>query len=461
MEDYETVKSSFRDPSGILFYYKNEIYRQVNISYKENYDKLVNSGLYETLVSKNLLMSHQEVDTPLLNQENVYKIIRPEKIKFISYPYEWCFSQLKNAALTTLEIQKIALDYGMTLKDASAYNIQFKNAKAVLIDTLSFEVFKEGQFWTPYRQFCQHFLAPLALMSHKDIRLNQLLRIYLDGIPLDLTSNLLPTKTKAMFSLMSHIHAHAKSQKHYEKKHDGKIKGKKLGYKSFLGIIESLHSGIKKLNWEPKGTEWSDYYQEANYSNIAFQQKKEIIEKFFDSVKQPNLVWDLGANTGYFSRIASTRGIETISFDIDPAAVEKNFRECLEKDETNLLPLVLDLTNPSSNIGWENNERMSFMERAPVDIILALALIHHLVISNNLPLKKIVSFFKKICKYLIIEFVPKSDSQVIKLLSTRDDIFDEYTEQNFVKEFEKEFLIKNSIKLQGSERTLYILEKRI
>lgn len=461
MEDYEVVKSSFRDPSGVLFYYNNEIYRQVNHSYKDNYNKLVNSGLYDKLVNKDLLTPHIEVDISPLNPDIVYKIIKPEKIQFISYPYEWCFSQLKNAALRTLEIQKISLDYGMTLKDASAYNIQFKNSKAVLIDTLSFERYREGQFWTPYKQFCQHFLAPLSLMSYRDIRLNQLLRIHLDGIPLDLTSKLLPVKTKAMFSLMSHIHAHAKSQKHYEKKFDEKIKEKKLGYKSFLGIIDSLHSAVKKINWEPKGTEWADYYTEINYSKTSFQQKKESIEKFFDSIEKPNLVWDLGANTGFFSRIASSRGIETISFDIDPAAVEKNFLNILDKNETNLLPLILDLTNPSSGIGWDNNERMSILERGPADVVLALALIHHLVISNNLPLEKIAKFFKKNCRFLIIEYVPKLDSQVQKLLSAREDIFDSYTEQNFVREFEKSFLIKNSIKLQDSERTLYFMEKKV
>jgi len=458
MIKYEIEDSSFRDPSGFLFYHSDILYRQINQSYKKEYDTLMNSGLYQKLVDEKLIIPHKEVNIEQAKPEIAYKIIQPEKIPFISYPYEWSFSQLKQAALTTLEIQKICMDYEMTLKDASAYNIQFNMVNPIFIDTLSFETYVEGKPWHAYKQFCQHFLAPLALMSHKDIRLNQLLRIYIDGIPLDLTSKLLPMKTKTMFTLMSHIHAHAKSQKHYENK---KIKkGLKLGRRSFIGIIESLYSGTKKMNWTPKGTEWAEYYSETNYTTSAFQEKKQIISDFLDKIK-PKIVWDLGANTGVFSRLASRKGIKTISFDIDPAAIEKNYLDCIKNNETNILPLLLDLTNPTPNIGWDNKERLSVIERGPTDVIFALALIHHLVISNNIPLDRVANFFKKNCKYLIIEFVPKNDSQVQRLLSTREDIFDQYTQEDFENEFEKYFRIESSFKLKDSDRVLYIMEKQV
>jgi len=459
MGRYQTISSSFRDPSGFLFYENNTIYRQVNQYYKENYDFLINSGLYKTLIDSEQLIPHEEVNIEPFNPNTAYKIIKPEKIPFISYPYEWCFSQLKKAALTTLDIQKTAMKHDMTLKDCSAYNIQFYNGKAILIDTLSFEKYVEGQIWKGYRQFCQHFLAPLALMSQKDIRLNQLLRIYVDGIPLDLTSKLLPLRSRSSFSLLAHIHAHAKSQKHFEDKKIDRFKERKLSRRSFLGIIESLNSGIKKLNWKPEGTEWGEYYNDTNYSEKGFTQKKKIIENFFDKT-DAKVAWDLGANIGIFSRISSDRGINTISFDIDPAAVEKNYLDSMEKGESKILPLLLDLTNPSPDMGWENQERSSIINRGPVDVVLALALIHHLVISNNLPLEKITQFFKKICKNLIIEFVPKTDSQVKRLLISREDIFSDYTKENFEKEFEKSFLIKDSIKVEDSDRILYVMEKR-
>jgi ribosomal protein L11 methylase PrmA len=458
LEIGKDIPSSFRDPSGFLFYLDGIIYRQVNIIYKENYNLLMNSGLYKTLVNAELLIAHKEVNIETKEPDKAYKIIEPEKIPFISYPYSWCFSQLKDAALATLKVQKKALEFGMSLKDSSAYNIQFRKSKPVFIDTLSFEKYREGKPWVAYRQFCQHFLAPLALMSYKDIRLNQLFRVFIDGVPLDLSSSLLPLRTRFVFSLFTHIHLHAKSQRYFANK-TVNLTGHKIGRLSFLGLIDNLESAIKKLGWQAQGTEWADYYEDTNYSSDALQHKKQIVAEFFDKAN-PRIVWDLGANVGMFSRIASDKKIQTVSFDIDPAAVEKNYLQCIADGETNILPLVIDLTNPSPSIGWENNERMSLVERGPADMVFALALIHHLAISNNVPLNKIASFFHRICKSLIIEFVPKNDSQIKRLLSRREDIFPNYTQQVFESEFSKYFKIYNSAKIRDSERILYLMVGR-
>jgi len=452
-----TIPSSFRDPSGVLFVRDGSIFRQVNTIYKDNYDHLMNSGIYETLVADKLLIPHEEVDIEGVNPDLAYKIIKPELIPFISYPYEWSFSQLKDAALATLRIQKRSVDFGMSLKDCSAYNIQFRNGKPVFIDTLSFEKYYEGQPWVAYRQFCQHFLAPLALMSCRDVRLNQLLRVYIDGVPLDLASSLLPFRTRFVFSLLSHIHLHARSQKHYADKAVD-VSGKKVSRLSFLGLINNLESAVKKLRWRPRGTEWADYYDDTNYASDALEHKKQIVTEFLGKIN-PKIIWDLGANVGMFSRIASGKGIETISFDIDPAAVEINYLECVKKGETSILPLVLDLTNPSSSIGWQNQERMSILERGPADTVLALALIHHLAISNNVPMDKIAEFIYSICDSLIIEFVPKTDSQVQRLLSTREDIFPDYTQPVFEQEFRRYFTIQEFCRIKDSERTIYLMQR--
>ena len=449
--------SSFRDRSGFLFYYENEIYRIINFSYKKQYEKFMNSELYQKLEEKNLIITHSEIENLDIDCD-YYKIIKPEKIPFISYPYEWSFSQLKDAALLTLRIQKAAMKYGMTLKDGSAFNIQFHNGHPIFIDTLSFEIYEEGQIWKPYKQFCQHFLAPLALISKKDVRLNLLSKIFIDGIPIDLAAKLLPKTTFGNFGLMAHIHAHAKSQKHYEDK-DAKIKQKTLSKRSFEGLIESLKSSIEKMTWNENNTEWGDYYSDTNYTEKSFEEKKQFISLAIDQVK-PKLVWDMGANTGVFSRLASTKGIATISYDIDPLAVEKNYLSSSQNSEQNILPLILDLTNPSSGIGWNHNERMSIIQRGPADMVFALALVHHLAISNNVPLNKIAEFFSQISKFLIIEFVPKSDSQVKRLLLTREDIFENYDEKNFEIEFSKFFKIINSKKILDSERTIYIMENK-
>jgi len=419
----------------------------------------MSSGLYEKLLKENLIVSHEEADIRLALDNKAYKIIKPSKLDFISYPYEWSFSQLKDAALATLKIQKIALKHGMILKDSSAYNIQFSSGLPILIDTLSFEKYKENQPWSAYRQFCQHFLAPIALMSYKDIRLSQLLKIYIDGIPLDLASSLLPTKTKLSFSLLSHIHLHSKAQARYSK---GKKDGKevKVSLNGLIGIVDNLNSSIKKMSWKPRGTEWSDYYEETNYTEDSFQEKIRIVDNYLVGNKEIKTLWDLGANTGEFSRLASKKGINTIAFDIDPSAVEKNYLISKNDNDDNILPLICDLTNPSPDIGWNNTERKSLKNRGPVDCAMALALIHHLAISNNLPLSMIAGFFSEICNYLIIEFVPKDDSKVQFLLSSREDIFDNYDEASFEKEFSEFFDIKNKQKITGSQRTLYLMSKK-
>ena len=448
--------SSFRDPCGFIFYNDGSLYRQINNVYNKHYDRLMNSGLYDELVDEGLMVSHEQVSNDVSQTDGAYKVVKPAYIDFISYPNEWSFSQLKDAALTTLAIQKKAFAHGMVLKDSSAFNIQFVKCKPIFIDTLSFEEYQEGQPWAAYKQFCQHFLAPLSLMSYLDIRLGQLSRIYIDGVPLDLASKLLPLKSYCKSSTLTHIHLHAKSQGFYADKAVA-LKKRKMSRFGFMGIIDSLESAVKKLQWHTKGTEWGDYYDSTNYSKQAMVQKERLVEEFIAKIN-PDTTWDIGANTGVFSRIAARKSRTTVSFDIDPAAIEKNY--LANKDAgIEILPLILDLTNPNGPMGWDNDERMSLAQRGPADAVMALALIHHLAISNNVPLVKIARFFAKICKSLIIEFVPKEDSQVKRLLATREDVFPNYHRQGFERAFAQYFSITESCSIEHSERTLYLIQR--
>jgi hypothetical protein len=415
------------------------------------------SGLYEKLVETGRLIPHTESALEPA-APGAYKILRPERVPFISFPYEWSFSQLKDAAVATLSIQKRALKFGMSLKDASAYNIQFYNGKAVLIDTLSFERTQEGEPWVAYRQFCQHFLAPLALMAYGDIRLSQLLRVYIDGIPLDLASRLLPSRTRWNLGLASHIHLHASAQRKYSEVSVTEARhGRRMSKEALMALIENLQDTIRKLGWKPAGTEWGDYYDKINYSDAAFEHKKQLVAEWAGRVK-PSRSWDLGANTGVFSRQVAGPDTYVVSWDIDPAAVEQNWRQVRAEKQTNLLPLVLDLTNPSPAIGWDHRERESFGQRGPVDLILALALIHHLAISNNLPFERIAEALAGWGKWLIIEFVPKSDSQVQKLLRSRKDIFTSYERDAFEAAFSKYFEIIESHPVHESARWMYLMK---
>jgi ribosomal protein L11 methylase PrmA len=463
--DLERSPSSFRDPSGFVFKRGENVFRQVNRSYKDAYELLMRGGLYDRLIQDDLLISHEDLGPSGAITPEAHTILKPKQLDVLSFPYEWSFSQLKDAAIATLRTQQAALKENMILKDASAYNIQFSKGKPVFIDTLSFDPYKEGTPWVAYKQFCQHFLAPLALAAHVDIRLLNLMKIHIDGIPLDLASSLLPFKTKLSPGLLLHIHVHAKSQQKYAD--SGRTDTKALAAKSFSknalnGLIENLKSTVERLEWKPPATEWGDYYSDTNYSETSFEDKKRLVKTFVDAIPgKPRIIWDLGANTGVFSRcIGENRACQVVAADIDPVAVEKNYREVVRSGEDNILPLCLDLTNPSPGIGWGNSERAAFFERQTADAIVALALIHHLALSNNVPLEKVANLFAKSAPYLIIEFVPKSDSQVKRLLATRADIFPDYTVDGFKKAFSSVYEIVREEAEKDTGRILFLMRRR-
>ena len=459
------IGASFRDPSGFIYERDGQIYRAVNRSYAADYDHLMSSGLYEALTSKGLLVTHDEVEAPGESSRDLYKTLRPERIPFVSYPYEWCFGELRDAALLTLRLQKLALAHDMTLKDASAYNIQFANGRPIMIDTLSFAKYEEGAAWVGYRQFCQHFLAPLALMSRRDVRLLDLMRLHLDGVPLDLAVSLLPTRTWLSRGLLMHLRIHAKYQRDYEGKGESasaqpsNTRPRPLSRKALGNLIEDLRGVTRKLGWEPSGTEWAEYTSGDSYEEDSLAHKQELVRAHVERTR-PGVVWDLGANTGVYSRIAAEAGAQVVSFDVDPACVERNYQNVRKEKLRSILPLRLDLVNPSPSQGWAHEERSSLVARANADCVFALALVHHIAISNNVPLEKIASYFAKLAKTLVIEWVPKSDAKVKTLLATREDVFPSYTREGFEAAFETVYKTLEATPIRGSERVLYLLERK-
>lgn len=449
--------ASFRDPAGSVFTRAGKLYRQVNKVGAKDYRKLIDSGLYQELVEAGLLIAHVEVPRSVaLNQSEVFTVIQPEKVPFVSYPYELSFTQLKRAALLTLELEERALSHGMTLKDASAYNVQFFGQRPVFIDTLSFASYEEGTPWAAYRQFCQHFLAPLVLISTTDIRLSYLQRHYMDGIPLDLASKLLPQSARWSLGVATHLIFHARQQVRFAGSGDERTSSLKLSLHGRMALLDSLRSTIEKLKLPKQETEWAGYYDDTNYSSASFRAKHEQVRRLVKEVK-PGMVWDLGANTGEFSKTAVEAGAtHVIAFDIDPQAVD-----CLAQDSAakGITPLVMDLLNPSGNQGWAQAERKGLIERGPADLLMALALVHHLAIGANVPLRDIAKGFAELGENLLIEFVPKEDSQVKRLLATRPDIFPHYTREGFEVAFKPFWEVISSEKVPDSKRYLYLLKK--
>ncbi|MFQ5944099.1 MAG: class I SAM-dependent methyltransferase [Anaerolineales bacterium] len=451
------LPSSFRDPSGFVFTRRGKLYRRVSNSYRDEFDMLIDSGLYEELAESELMVKHTTAESES-HDSDTYLIIAPEPVGFISYPYEWCFSQLKDAALVTLNIHERALNRTMSLKDASAYNIQFHQGKPLLIDTLSFERFDVSRPWVAYRQFCRHFLAPLALMAKRDPGLGLLARAYIDGVPLSLASRLLPWHTRLSFPLLTHIHLHASAERRFAGA-DPSGSRRIMSMSAHLGLIDNLRRAIERLSLPEKASAWESYDEFHQYGDAAFASKLETVTDYIKRGK-PNTVWDLGANIGEFSRIASNQGSSTVAFDYDHGAVERNYAKVRQQQERHILPLVLDLTNPSPGLGWSHRERASLLDRGPADMVLALALVHHLAIGNNIPLQELAGFLADCGRWALVEFVPKEDPQVKKLLVSREDIFHDYSQEGFEHAFGMTFRLHDSQAIAGTDRVLYLMERQ-
>lgn len=455
--DAVPLPGSFRDPSGFVFEQGGRLYRRVNAVYREQYDLLVQSGLLEALHTQRLLVRHRELDAGA--EPDAGLVLEPEIVPFISYPYEWSVGQLKDAALLTLRIQKLALDHEMTLKDASAYNIQFVASAPIHIDTLSFERYQQGEPWAAYRQFCEHFVAPLVLMSYCDLRLGRLLGIHLDGIPLGLVCRILGRRGWRNPGVWLHVRAHARAQSWGQRRPASPTTGRQVSKAGLYGLVDSLRATIESLRGPDRSSAWGRYVEDAHhYSEAALASKRQIVTDLVRRAR-PSSVWDLGANTGEYSRIAADLGCQVISIDSDPVAVERNYQLCKARKSTTL-PLLADLTNPSPGIGWLNAERPALLSRGKPVLAMALALLHHLAIGNNLSFRQIAEFLAGLAEWSIVEFVPKADPMVQLMLSTRRDIFAQYDLPSFEREFARLFEPVEQRQVADTERSLYLYKRR-
>ena len=455
----QRVAGSFRDPSGYVFEHDGILHRAVMERFREDFEAFVDSGCLAALVDAGLLVAHEDLEDTSLAPE-AWKVIRPERVPFITWPHEWSPGQRRAAAIATLDAQLIALEHDLILRDASAFNVQFVKGRPILIDTLSFGRRVEDAPWIAYGQFCRHFLAPLALEAHVDPRLATLLLGNIDGIPLDLASGLLPGKTKRRPGLGMHLHLHARATATSEADPDAEARSARFSRKALVGMAQQLRSTVSKLTWEPRGTVWVDYYDEAaHYDEAAMAAKVELVRGHLADL-EPDLVFDLGANTGRFSQLAAAGGATVVAADIDHGAVEGAWRAIQERplDVGDLIPIRYDLANPTPRIGWGNEERADLADRGPADVILALALVHHLAIGNNVPLPAVLDVFARLGRSAVVEWVPKDDPKVRVLLATREDIFDGYTQEAFEAAAAAHFTIGRRDPVGDSGRTLYLLQ---
>jgi hypothetical protein len=462
--DAELEPSSFRDPAGFVFRHEGVLYRQINKGHDEGYRALMDSGLYDQLAGTGRLVAHDEVPLRPWSAPDAAVVLRPALVPFISYPYEWSFHQLRDAALLTLEVQDAAVQRGCSLRDASAYNVQFVGRRPTLIDTLSIGAWPPGRPWDAYRQFCSHFLLPLALMSYGHPACGRLGALWMDGIPLDVGRHLLPLRSWLRPGLAMHLHAHGRAQAATgtQTPHGTERRHPTMSATAMRGLVDSLRRAVERVPPPRVSGVWSEYGTTCNYSEAATAHKRALVEDYLIQAGRTaplRCVWDVGANTGAYSELAAGHAEYVVSMDLEPSVVDRIWTTAA-RGRDNILPLVQDLTNPSPALGWRHSERQSLVERGPADAVLALAVVHHLAIGGNVPLPQVAAFFRSICRALVVEFVPKEDSQVRRMLAVREDVFPTYSREGFEAAFAAHFDVLRADRISDSVRTLYLMSAR-
>ncbi|AZQ42742.1 class I SAM-dependent methyltransferase [Nonlabens ponticola] len=454
----DRLASSYRDPSGFIFTQDQEIYRQINPIYFDEYTSVKNSGVYEELFEKGWLVKHIEVSA---TAEKI--ILKPEQLPFITYPYEWSFTQYKHAAQLTLRIQLLLLERGFSLKDASAFNVTFHHGKALFIDTLSIEKYVDNSPWRALEQFNKHFFAPLLLSQKYGAHHLKILQQHIDGQTLSQTAAQLSWKTRFHPVIYPHIHLLAKTEAAIAStdKSSKTPSISKAAQIKMLKVLE-MHIGNMKLN---ESTEWSAYYHQTNYEQQAFELKKKLVHEWCDEINTTRAI-DLGGNDGTFASVLPNSVHMAIVSDIDQSAINQCYTQQLKATSKRLIPMVTDLMQPAPSIGWNNKERDSFIKRVQQfkpDVSLALALIHHITLTGNVPFDMSAAFFASMSEYLLIEFPDKEDSWVQYILESKRDarhLFEDYGVSAFAKAYSQQFSIIKEEKIEGTHRTLYMMQRK-
>ena len=447
--------ASYKDRDGFIFKHRGNYYRCINASYFPDYELLMQGGLYTLLTKKKWLVPHEEVTSDTEFDIAGTKIILPQQITFISYPYEWSFAMWQDAALLTLNIAKESIEKGMMLKDATPFNIQFVNGSPIFIDTLSFEEYDAAKPWVAYRQFCECFIAPLLLQQYCHVELGKLFTVYPNGIPLQILKSLLPARAK--WNLHNYLHVYLQAAVKPGKTKNTAAAAKNFSKQKMVLLLNGLISYVTRLHTKKSKTTWDDYYDGTILSDNYLQEKTTLVKAFADTVNFSSVI-DLGANEGHFSLLFKNTDKQIVAVDGDVNCINDLYCIIRKQKVTNILPLINTLNAPSPAIGWNNAERSSFGERIKGEMVFALALVHHLAIACNVPLDFIAGWLAPMGKYLLIEFVPKSDEKVKLLLQNREDIFDDYTIADFEKIFAKKYTILQQEKINSTERVLYLMQ---
>jgi len=462
VESNAADSGSFRDRDGRVYHSQGRVFRGLSQEAVDAFRQLQETRFYREFRSSGRIVESRdcikpEVPLPPQVLEKWAGFIEHQPIRVISYPYEWTFGMLRDAALLQLDLMEAALGEGMSLKDATPYNVQFQNCKPIFIDIASFIPLESGSTWAGYRQFCEMFLFPLFVQAYKKMDFQPFLRAGIDGIPVQTAARIFGLRDWLRAGVFSHVWLQARLDRRYgatQKDVRSEIRSAGFSREMVLANLRRLRKLIRGLHWQGEGSQWGAYEAFHNYSAEDHALKAEFIESCVAASK-PGVLWDIGCNTGQFSRLAARHASAVVALDFDHFAVERLYRAQRESAGGNILPLVQNIANPSPNWGWRNRERTDLQSRAAPDFVLALALIHHVVISANIPLEEFISWLASFTPELVIEFVAREDDKVKSLLRNRDDPYEDYSREGLEHALQAHFNIVKVQSLESGNRHLY------
>jgi hypothetical protein len=468
LPDFLTVEpASFRDPDSRVFLLGDEIVRALSQRGLEDWEALSSTRFFERFVAEGRVVATRREEPPAAATEAAAAFdggfLRHERLEFVSYPYEWPFGMLRDAGLLQLDLLEAALGEGMILKDASPYNVQWRGAQPVFVDVGSFERLKEGEPWVGYRQFCMQFLYPLLLQAYRDLPFQPWLRGSLAGITPTQCRSILRGRDLLRRGSFSHVFLHAKLERRYRQR-DADVRSdlKSAGFRSELIVanVRKLSKLLRRLKWDPPAGVWTRYEHENTYTDADTDAKERFVAEAAGA-RPRGLVWDLGCNTGRYSRIAARHARAVVAIDSDHAAVELLYRSLRDEGSETITPLVVDLVDPSPGLGWRGVERGPLAARGRPELALCLALLHHLVITGGVPLVDVVDWLADLGASVIIEFVRPEDQMVERLMAAKGaGTRPPYDEELFAGALDARFDVERREELPSGTRVLYLAHPR-
>lgn len=462
---------SYRDRDARIFYGDSgEVFRALSVHALEEWQAASAARFFQQGMAEGKIVATELVDAARCpappDNASWAGVLKHESIPFVSYPYEWTFGMLKDAALLHLDLLQTALKEGFTIKDGTAYNVQWVGQRPVFIDVASFERLTPGQVWAGYRQFCQTFLFPLFLQAYKNVAFQPALRGCLDGLKPEEFGNLMSFRDLFRRGVLAHAYLHGKLEANRTvRKTNPQQSLHRAGFATALiqRNVTQLIRIVSRLNWSPRESTWSAYAGANSYSPDDKEHKARFVREAARA-RRSALVWDLGCNTGEYSRIAAESARYVIAMDADHLAVDRLYQSLkgrgVEDVSVPILPLVSNVADPSANLGWRGRERKSLAERGRPDLILCLALVHHLVIGCGIPMRELLQWLAELGASLVIEFVDKTDPMVVQLLGSRRDIYADYDAHMFDVWMNEFFNVVRCERLGSGTRALYYATSR-